>query len=259
MHVETDLTATAILGPWVKPASSTGRRQQVYLSLAHWYEAAKFMPHRPELRDTLLYCPSVKEARKFARKRQKDWRSDWPVTRHSVLVAGMAMLCIQRPELQLHEAPLASIRAGLAPLELPERFLDACLERFEIWRSSPKLSVFGADVAPDAVVGTRLAKLVSPLPTWTLVTSCHKRTPWRVHDWALAHYVPVAYLGSTTERPSRPLANTIIEASDQVLVFERRRNKRLDHILQTAKSLKKKVVLELFDGEDLPSAQLPIV
>jgi hypothetical protein len=258
MHVESDLTATAILGPWVKPAAAATRRQQVYLSLAHWYEAAKFMPHKPDLRDALLYSPSVKEAKKFARKRQKDWRSDWPVTRHSVLVAGMAMLSIQRPELELERAPLEAIRTGLAPLELPERFLDACLERFEIWRGSPRLCVFGADSAPDAVVGTRLAKLVSPLPTWTLVTSCHKRTAWRVHDWALAHYVPVSYLGSTSERPSRPLATAIIESSDQVLVFEQRRNKRFDHVLQTAKSLKKKVVLELFDGEDAPTSQLPI-
>lgn len=256
MNLEADLLATAILGPWVKPAASPERRQQVYLSLAHWYEGAKFMPHKPELRDSLLFSPSVKEARKFARKRQAEWRSDWTVTRHSVLVAGLAMMSIQRPDLELRAAPRRTIRAGLAPLELPERFVDACLDRFEVWRTSPRLSVFGADLAPDSIVGARLAKLVAPLPTWTLVTSCHRRTPWRVHDWALAHYVPVEYFGSTTERASRPLANSIVEASDQVIVFEQRRHKRLDHILQAAKSLKKKVVLELFDSDDQATGQL---
>lgn len=258
MHVEQDLLATAIIGPWVPPADVPARRQQIYLTLAHWYEAAKFMPHKPPLRDALLFSPSIKEARKFARLRQEEWRSDWPVTRHSVLVAGLGMLAIQRPELNLRACELGSIRIGLAPMELPERFVGTCLERFDVWRRSPRVCFFGADVAPAQIVGARMAKLFAPLPNWTLVNPCHRRTAWRVHDWALAHYIPVEYRGTSSDRGSRALAGAILAASDQVVVFEQRRQKRFDHVLQSAKALKRKVSLELYDADDQPAGQMTI-
>lgn len=244
-----EVLSTSILGPWVRTSQAAARRQQVYLTLSHWYEAAKFMPHKPELRDAVLFNPTIKEARKFARKCQESWRSDWPLTRHSVLVAGLGMLTIQRPELGLDTWPLTQLKASLAPLELPERFLDACLERFDSWRQAPRIAVFGAEVAPEAVVGARLAKLVSPLPTWTLITSCHRRAPWRVHDWALSHYVPVEYLGRPSDRASRSLAQEIIAAADHVIVFEQRKAKRFDHVIQVAKTMRRKLFLELYDAE----------
>lgn len=257
--IASDLLSTAILGPWVPPTkTAAARRQQVYLSLVHWYEAAKFMPHKPELRDAALFSPTIKEVRKFARTRQDIWRSDWPVTRHSVLIAGLGMLTLQRPDLDLRAASLATIKAGLEPMQLPERFVDTCLERFDLWRQAPRVCVFGADVAPASAVGARLSKLVAPMPNWTLVTTCNRRTPWRVHDWALAHYIPVHYLGTPSERASRPLAMAVIEASDQVVVFEERKQKRFDHVLQAAKSLKRKIALELYDSGAESAGQLTI-
>jgi hypothetical protein len=253
-----DLLTTAILGPWVPPAKAAARRQQVYLSLVHWYEAAKFMPHKPELRDAALFSPSIKEVRKFARVRQETWRSDWPVTRHSVLIAGLGMLALQRPEMELRTCPIDVVKAGLAPMQLPERFVDTCLERFDVWRRAPRICVFGADVAPSSAVGARMAKLVAPMPNWTLVTTCNRKTAWRVHDWALAHYIPVEYLGTPSERASRPLATAVIAASDQVVVFEERKQKRFDHVLQTAKALKRKIALELYDAGAEPANQLTI-
>lgn len=217
------------------------------------------MPHKPELRDAALFSPSIKEVRKFARTRQDAWRSDWPVTRHSVLIAGLGMLALQRPEMKLHICSLDALKLGLAPMELPERFVDTCLERFDIWRTSPRICVFGADLAPPSAVGARMAKLVSPVPNWTLVTTCNRRTAWRVHDWALAHYIPVQYLGTLSERSSRPLAAALIAASDQIVVFEERKQKRFDHVLQTAKALKRKIALELYDGDAERADQLNIV
>ena len=70
--------------------------QHVYSSVLHWYEAAKFMPHRPDLRDAILFSPSLKEARKFARLRKEDWRSDWNLVRPSILIAGLGFLALQR-------------------------------------------------------------------------------------------------------------------------------------------------------------------
>lgn len=237
---------------------SASRRQQVYISLAHWFEAAKFMPHRPELRDALLFSPTLKEARRFARVRRSNWRPDWPITRHSVLVAGLGMLAMQRPDFQLRTCPLAVVREGLAPMELPATFLDTCMERFDVWRRASRISVFGAELAPPSLVGARFAKLVSPMPSWTLVTSCNQRAPWNVHDWALTHYVPVQYIGIPSERASRPLANSILAASDEVVVFEQRRQKRFDHVLQQAKAAKLRVSLELYDPTDAAGGQLAL-
>ncbi len=251
-----ELLRTPILGPWSKSAGAVTRRQQVYLSLVHWYEGAKFMPHRPEMRDALLFCPTSKEARKFARTRNGGWRSDWAVTRHSVLIAGLGMLALQRPELALSTRPLADIKQGLAPMELPERFVDACLDRFELWRCAPRISVFGAEHAPTDVVGVKLAKLVAPIPNWTLISPCHRRCAWRVHDWALSHYVPVQYIGTPHDRSSRAMALKLISASDQIVVFEQKRNKRFDHVLQVAKQARKRLALELYEVDGGLASQL---
>ncbi len=251
-----DILSTAILGPWVKGSGNTARRQHVYLTLAHWYEGAKFMPHKPDLREALLFSPSVKEARKFSRLRQPQWRPDWKVTRHTVLIAGLGLMALQRPEMGLLRCDLNDIRKGLAPLELPDRFVDTVLERFDAWRHAPLIATFGAAAAPESVVGTKLAKLVAPMPSWTLVTPCHRSAAWRVHDWALAHYVPVLYLGSPSDRTSRHMAREIVERCDQVIVFEQRRQKMFDHVLQLAKAAKKAISLELYDPPAAGTRQL---
>lgn len=266
-----DLLTSSFLGPYARPAGSRGsgqlaaeidvpRRQQVYITLAHWFEAAKFMPHRPDLRDSVLLSPSIAEANKFARKHQEHWRSDWKLVRMNVMVAGMAMLCLQRPELGLRNQPSKDLVAGMAPLGLPQSFVDGCMTKFEAWRSAPRIAIFGAEVAPDDIVGTRLVKIVSPLPTWTLVTTCHRRTAWRLHDWALVHYVPVAYHGTPATRQSRALVAAMVDAADQVVVFEQRRAKRFDHVIALAKASKRKMALELYDPpESGTGGQLAII
>lgn len=217
------------------------------------------MPHRPDLRDAALESPTLKELRRFTRVRQALWRPDWPLNRHAVLVAGLGMLTLQRPELGLRTQPLAVIEAGLADLELPDRFLKTCMERFDQWRRGPRVSVFGADLAPPGIVGARFAKLVAPTATWTLLTTCNRRTPWNVHDWSLTHYVPVEYMGDAADRFSRSLAASIVDASEHVVVFERRRDKRFDHVLQRAKLAKRKLFLELYDPADNAGEQFALV
>jgi len=245
-----EIFATSFLGPWVPQAKDGPRRRHVYLSLAHWYEAAKFMPHAPAHRDAVAFCPTVAEARKYARLREPEWRSDWQMTRHSVLIAGLAMLTLQRPELELQKVPLDGLKGALSGhlKKVPERFVDACLGRFDQWRTAPRIAVFGAEAAPNDVVGTRMAKLVAPMPSWTLITTSHRRTPWTLHDWALSHYVPVQYVGQADARASRPLARQVVEAADHVIVFEQRRDKRFDHVIQHGKELKRKLTLELYDA-----------
>lgn len=137
---------------------------------------------------------------------------------------------------------------------LSQRFVEACAERFDIWREAPRIAAFGAETAPESVVGARLFKAVAPMPTWTLVSPCSRRAAWRVHDWALTHFVPVQYVGRPDDRMSRRLALEIVDAADQVIVFEQRRAKRFDHVLQRAKETKKRVRLELYDAA---APQLP--
>lgn len=256
MPPTTDLLSTAILGPWVKATGTAARRQHVYLTLAHWYEGAKFMPHQPEMREALLFCPSIKEARKYARLRQAHWRPDWTVRRETALIAGLGLLALQRPELGLRTCEIAAIEAGLRPLALPARFVESVLLKFDAWRNAPRFATFGAATAPEAVVGAKLFKLVLPLPTWTLVTPCHRGAAWRVHDWALTHYVPVQYVGTPTDRANRAVAGQIVNSCDHVIVFEQRGNRMFDHVLQLAKQAKKMISLELYTGQARSGGQL---
>lgn len=259
MSLAQDLLATPILGPWVRPSvGSVERRRLVYATLVHWYEAAKFMPHGPELRNWILESPTVKEARKYAKRNQASWRTDWALVRHSALIAGLGLLALQRPQLGLRTCELEPLRNGLRGLELPERFVGLCLERFDAWRKAPRITVFGADAAPADILGARMVKLVSALPAWTLVAPCHRRAPWRVHDWALTHYVPVEYHGGPDDRSARPLARALIAASDQVVVFEQRGHKRFDHVIQEARATKRKVSLEVYALDAQSAGQLTI-
>lgn len=253
MDTSDELLQTAFIGPWVSRGAGAPRIQHVYASVLHWYEAAKFMPHCPDQRDAVLFSPSGKEARKYSRLRREDWRSDWNLVRPSILIAGLGFLALQRPELGLGQVDLKRLRAGLSPMGLPERFLDACLERFDAWRTGPKIAFVGADLAPEHVVGKAAAKLVSTLPTWTMVTPCNGRTAWRLHDWCLSHFVPVQYVGLPTDRFGRTLQREMVQTADQVVIFEERSSKRHDAIIAHARSSKRKVSLELY----APSTEQP--
>lgn len=263
-HLAHDLLTTSFLGFWGKkggpsvggaqPAQPAERLQHVYPTLVHWFEAAKFMPHRPDLRDAVLLRASSEEARKFSKRHLKEWRNDWTMVRYSVMTAGLAILALQRPELGLRSAPLAELASGLEKMKVPASFSADCLKKFELWRTAPRIAVLGAEVAPDNVVGTRMAKLVSPLPTWTLLSTCHRRTAWRLHDWALYHFVPIEYHGTPGDRSSRGLAESMIDACDQVVVFEQRRAKRFDVAIAHAKAKRKRITLELYDAEAAAAA-----
>lgn len=241
-----DLLTTAFLGPWVRSGGDSSRMQHVYASVLHWYEAAKFMPHHPEHRDAVLFQPSLKEVKRYTKLRQSAWRSDWNLVRPSILIAGLGFLAVQRPELSLRSLDLATVKAGLAPMALPERFVEACLGRFDLWRGGPRIAFIGADAAPDQIVGKAVAKLVSALPTWTLVSTSMGRTPWRVHDWCLSHFIPVEYLGTPTSKLNPRMLVDLVEHADQVVVFEERQSKKHDAAIAHARKLKKKVSLELY-------------
>lgn len=246
-----DLLKTSFFGPWVPAPETKKRMQHHYLSIAHWYEGAKFMPSRPDLRDAVLHCPSAKEARKFTKARQSVWRSDWSLVRHSVLVAGLGFLSLDRPDLKLTELPVNALVELLKELKVPVSFLSDCVVRFQTWGQGPRISTFGAATAPDGVVGKKLSKVVQNKPTWTLVSLCNTQSAWRVHDWALANYVPVKYVGNPTLRSSASVLNSLLENTDQLVVFELKGGKKADTIIQKAKAKKVSVTLELYSRQEL--------
>lgn len=251
-----DLLKASFFGPWV-PASGNGKRiQHHYLSIAHWYEAAKFMPARPDLRDAVLHCPSAKEARKFSNARQAAWRSDWNLVRHSVLVAGLGFLSLDRPDLKLVDLPGDELVELLKALKTPISFLTTCVVRFQAWGQGPRISTFGASMAPDGIVGKKLSKVLLNKPTWTLISQCNNQTAWRVHDWALANYIPVKYVGHPTQRSSSSVLNALLENTDQLVVFEVKGGKKADSIIQKARAKKVTVTLELYPVEHLATSSI---
>lgn len=214
------------------------------------------MPARPDLRDAVLHCPSAKEARKFAKARQTAWRSDWSLVRHSVLVAGLGFLSLDRPDLKLSELPGDSLVEMLKSLKTPVSFLTDCVVRFQLWVKGPRISTFGAATAPDGIVGKKLSKVIQNKPTWTLVSLCNNQAAWRVHDWALAHYVPVKYVGQPKLRTSVSVHNTLLENIDQLVVFELKGGKKADSIIQKARAKKVSVTLELYLSGELATPNI---
>lgn len=251
-----DLLKASFFGPWVPAPGKPERVRHHYMSLAHWYESVKFMPAKAELRDSVLFCPSVKEARKFTKARQSDWRSDWNLVRHSVLIAGLGFLAIDRPDLGLEKMAKETLLEQLRAMKLPDRFVGACVDRFMEWAAGPTIASFGANTAPDSVVGHKISKTVANKPSWTLLSLCNGKAAWRLHDWALAHYVPVRYLGRPLSRFSAEMVAELVHACDQLVVFEVKGGRRADAVIKLARAQKKPLTLELYDAEDLAARSL---
>lgn len=251
-----DLLKASFFGPWM-PVPGTKRRSRFHhMSLAHWYESAKFMPAHPDLRDGVSFCPTVKEARKFSKTRQDKWRSDWNMVRHHVLIAGLGFLSLDRPDLNLASWPKEQLVAQLANMKLPERFLSACIDGFKTWAAGPRIGTYGAQHAPDGVVGRKMSKVVQNQPVWTLVALCNNKAAWRVHDWALSLYVPVQYIGDPTSRASTGLMDQLVKSCNQLVVFEAKGGRCADGVIQRGRAAKVSLTLELYQPEDLATQSL---
>ena len=253
---DTDLLKESCWGPWLAQSGTSSRHQLHYLSIAHWLESSKFMPSRPDLRDGVLHCPSAKEARKFSSARKQHWRSDWSLVRHAVFTSGLAFLSLDRPDLELADVPNEILVERLQDLKVAGSFLDVCVARFKEWAQGPHISTFGANTAPDHVIGKKLSKVVQNKPNWTLVSLCSKQAAWSVHDWALSQYVPVQYVGGPKDRTSASAMNAMLDASSQIVVFEQKGGKKADAIIQKARSMKIAVALELYRSQEMETREL---
>lgn len=240
---------TSFFGPMLRFNDSLQRRKEYFPSLVHWLEAAKFSSRRPDLHECVLQCPTIKEARKFTRARTDQWRSDWTMIQHNVVISGLAYMALDNPLLQLSHQPHGLLYEGLEPLGLPARLLEVCIDRFLQWGASPNLGAYGSDLAPESFVGTKMSKIVRAEPAWTLVSLCNNKAGWQLHDWAHAQYVPIRYVGKTNSRTTPSLLSEYATACDRLVVFETKGGKSGDKLIRVAKALKKPVVLELYKPE----------
>lgn len=253
---EHDLLRTAFFGPWVPQPGKNERVRHHYMSLAHWYECAKFMPAHPELRDGVLFCPTAKEARKFAKARQAQWHANWNLVRHQVLIAGLGFLSIDRPDLDLANWPDEKLQQQLASLKLPDWWTALCITKFKEWATGPRIGTYGAHTAPSGIVGKKMSKVVQNKPTWTLVSLCNSKAAWKLHDWSLSLYIPVQYVGTPQSRNTSTLLDEMVSASDQLVVFEVKGGKNADGIIKRARGARVTLTLELYSPEDLSTANL---
>ena len=251
-----NLLRESFFGPWVPIPGKKGRVRHHHMSLAHWFECQKFMPARPDLRDSILCCPSVKEARKFSKARQQHWRSDWNLIRHLVLTSGLGFLTLDRPDLGLNKEMSVELLDSLLETKLPPRFLEQCIDRYKVWLDGPHIGTYGANTAPEGVVGRKMAKTVQAKPSWTLVSLCNKNASWRLHDWALAQHVPIQYIGTEVSRLTNSLIEQLVQESTQMVVFEVKGGNGSDSVIARSRATKTPVSLELYRPEDLDTSSL---
>lgn len=214
------------------------------------------MPAHPDVRDSILFSPTIKEALKTSHKLESTWRADWKVIRHHVLIAGLAFLAIDRPELALHSWTKQEIMRQLAPMGIPDRFLDQCIDRFYAWSEGKRIGTYGAQTAPEGVVGRKMSKLVENQPTWTLVTLCNKKASWKLHDWALSMFIPIRYIGTPQSRTTSSLTEEFLSNCDQIVVFEVRSGRGADSFIKRCRDAKIPLTLELYQQQDTATRPL---
>ena len=176
--------------------------------------------------------------------------------RHAVLVSGLAFLALDRPDLALLEVESALLVDQLEELKVTVSFLSLCVARFQDWGHGLRIGTFGAATAPEHVIGKKLSKVVQNKPTWTLVSLCNKQAAWNIHDWALAQYVPVQYVGQPRLGTSAAVMNEMLDVCQQLVVFEVKGGKRADGIIQKARAKKVSVTLELFSPQEFAAVGL---
>ena len=252
----TDLIKISFFGPFVVDTVTGERVRNLYPSIGHWFESRKFLPSYQDLHDLTLLCPTLKEARKFTHANQRYCRTDWGLVKHSVLILGLALLQLDRPEFHISGASAAELAEQLIVLQLPPRFIETCVERFLSWSSGPSVGVIGSDIAPASVVGKRMKKMEQERQRWTLISLCNRRAGWLVHDWALSQYVPVQYIGTRKERTSSALLECFLKSCDQVVVFEARGDKRHEAAIKMTRKMNKLCAVELYRAENFATDEL---
>jgi hypothetical protein len=233
-------------------AGAAGQQREgpsVFLSLNHWFEAEKFRPYEPELFQEMAMQPTIKEARKLARKHQTKWRFDWPKVRNRVLACGLMYAARADRHSPRWLGDAGEIAAMLRPLDLPEPFLESAARDYIRLRDGPKVVFLGAGVAPSAAVGRKINAIHRRTEAgWTLAHWQGRYGCWRVHDWAVAQILPIVYIGEDDARLTQAAIDDLAGRCQQAVVFERKGGKTMDRVLRALRAARKtQVEIDLFD------------
>jgi len=253
-------SSTAIADPALLDLSFTGfrlppragarrERAPVYMSLRHWFEAEKFRSCEPDLFSAMLMQPTQREAVKLAKRNQTRWRMDWAKVRCRALACGMVYASLSEPNAPRWATDAKELAAMLTPLGLPEKFQQEAAAEYVRLRDGPKVAFLGAATAPHDAVGKRVNAVHRKTGgAWTLLHWCGRGVSWPVHDWAVAQFVPIIYLGDDRDRMSEAHLVDLARRADTVVVFEERGGKTMDRTLRTLRAQRRcSVELDLFD------------
>lgn len=219
----------------------------VFLSLAHWFEAEKFRAFHRDLFDEVMLSPTVREARRIAKRYEKQWRGDWLGVRLRALACGMVYAAGADTDTSRWLGSAEDVARAMAPLGLPERFLLGASSEFVRLRDAQRYTFLGAAAAPPEHVGRKVNLLHKRSErAWTFAHWSGRHGSWRVHDWAVAQFVPIMYLGLDAARLGSKAIEALRESGATAIVFERRKGKSMDAPLRALRLAKVPVELDLY-------------
>ena len=228
-----------------------------FLSLAHWFEAERFRAFAPDLFQQVLHSPSIKEARKFAKRHQSHTRGDWMAVRARALACGMVYAYWADTDNPRWQDDAGALASHLAALDLPARIVADAAVEFVRLRETPRIAFLGAaNSTPDAV-GKRVNQVHrKSFGAWHLVHWQGRHSSWQIHDWALQQYIPIRYLGADDDRLNPAMLQMLAGRVSQSVVFESKGGKRMDAVIRSLKSLKVPVDLDLYKDDGLMASLL---
>lgn len=218
-----------------------------FLSLLHFFEAEKFRQSHPDLYLEVLNCPSFRELAKLSRRNQSKWREDWLGIRGRVMICGMryAQWSDLTPERWVDDE--TKLILELCELGFPKKFSMAAAAEFKKLATNPTWCFFGVDAAPPDVIGKRVMALHRRhARSWTVNHWLGRHTSWRMHDWALANYIPMRYYGSPGERLTLDAVSRLVTDSTNSCVFEQRGGKSMDSVIRHIKGMKAPLDMEFY-------------
>lgn len=259
MSVQNPFDQLSFFGPWRVDPFSGRRRQQLFTSLSHWYETARFDERvEPELVSAAIEMPSPKIVRKFASRHASKTRLDWPLIRSQVLMQGLHLLYLQNRTNELWLRPASEVAELLSLHGVQDRMNAYCIELFLAKKDAPLILVLGAASAPSKEVGRRMNALHKRTAgVWAMRFWLGRNVCWEVHDWADSLRLPISYAGKHEERLSTKTCAQLVSSCDQVVLFECRGGRTMDKVAQAAKLAKKPIDLHLWSLE--PNNDIPEV
>lgn len=219
-----------------------------FLTLSHWIEAKKFdLGLHALLVQELLMMPGEHEARKFARRHAKCWRSDWQLIRPRIIALGVAYYCIERGKNDYFLDSLVKevVRSGAS------ESMAATWVRLGIsMASSPTVCILAETAVPIIYLNRRL-RLISKRfeGGWCLVHWRGRHGNQFIHDWAINEGLPIRYVGQRNQRPIGIEAKELHTLAENFYLFDRKGQKKGDRAVSEIRAAGQSVEVILWQVE----------